>query len=143
MKARNIQRKPSGSGSIRGVAMIEALVAILIFVFGVLGIVGLQASMTRAQTSSKFRADASNLVSELIGLLWVDQTNMNLGKYSTANCTTYQPCVDWKNKVATTLPGGAVIVTTDSASGAVQVKLNWTVPNEGTHTYETLTNISR
>ena len=44
-----------------GFALIEVLVAVLLFAIGILGMVGLQASMTQAQTESKVRADAANL----------------------------------------------------------------------------------
>ncbi len=123
-----------------GVALIEALIAILIFAIGVLGLVGLQASMTRAQSAGKFRADASSLASEVIGLMWID-SNVNLPKYATASCAGYPRCLDWKNKVASALPAGSATVTADNASGAVSVTLTWTMPNEGTHSYATSTTV--
>lgn len=127
-----------GRGS-RGVAMVEAMVAILIFAFGVLGLVGLQASMTRAQSAGKFRSDASSLAGEAMGLMWSDRGN--IAKYASANCATYQPCLDWKNKVASVLPSGSAVVTAGAADGAVSITLTWTVPDEGTHTYATSTAI--
>ncbi len=57
--------------------LLEALVALLIFSIGVLGIVGLQASMTKAQTGSKFRADAAFLAQRLIGSMWSDRSGLN------------------------------------------------------------------
>ena len=56
----------------RGIALIEALVGMLIFAFGVLALIGLQASMTRAQSSAHYRADASNLASQLFALVQTD-----------------------------------------------------------------------
>lgn len=123
----------------KGVALIEALMAILIFSVGVLGLVGLQASMTRAQTAAKFRSDAANLASEAIGLMWVDKGN--LARYASATCDGHRPCLDWKNKVASALPGGTTLVTTNVSDGAVSVTLTWTVPNEGSHSYATSTAI--
>jgi len=123
----------------RGVALIETLVAILIFAIGVLGLVGMQAAMIRAQSAGKFRADATNLSNEVIGLMWLDKSNV--AKYATANCSGYQPCADWKNKVASGLPQGSSAVTADAATGAVSVTLTWTIPDEGTHTYVTSTNV--
>jgi type IV pilus assembly protein PilV len=135
-----IHRQRTARRSTRGAALLEALVAVLIFVIGVLGIVGLQVSMTRAQSASKFRADAAALTNELIGVLWVDQPNM--AKYTTANCDTHARCLDWKNKVASHLPGGTVeTLSADVATGAVVVKVTWTVPNEGSHSYESSTNV--
>lgn len=125
----------------RGVALIEALVAILIFAVGVLGLVGLQVSMTRAQGAGKYRADAANLASELVGLMWVDKATSaggNLTNYDSSNCAGYNPCRDWKNKVAAILPQGTAAVTA-TAAGAVTVTLTWTVPNDGNHTYATST----
>jgi type IV pilus assembly protein PilV len=130
--------RPTGRG-MRGVSLIEALVAILIFAFGVLGMVGLQASMTRAQTSSKFRADAATLASEVIGLMWIDRGQ--LANYATDSCSDHGPCLDWKNKVTKLLPGSAVAVTADGSTGAVDITLTWTVPGEGTHTYATSTSV--
>lgn len=123
----------------QGIALIETLVAILIFAIGVLGMVGMQAAMIRAQSAGKFRADATNLSNEVVGLMWTDKSNV--AKYATANCGAYQPCTDWKNKVASVLPQGLADVSADAASGAVSVTLRWTIPDEGTHTYVTNTNV--
>jgi type IV pilus assembly protein PilV len=123
----------------RGVALVETLVAILIFAVGVLGLVGMQASMMRAQGAGKYRADAANLANEVIGLMWAD--NPNIANYATTQCTGYQPCTDWKNKAAKLLPQGTAAVTANAATGDVTVTMTWTIPNEGTHTYATSTNV--
>ena len=125
---------------LRGVALIEALVAILIFAFGVLGIIGLQASMTRAQSAAKFRADAASLASELVGILWVESV-ANRANYTTANCANHPACLDWKNKVAASLPGGAIDLSGNTTSGEVGITLTWNVPNEGQHSYVSRTNV--
>ena len=114
--------------------LIEALVALLIFAFGVLGIVGLQASMTKAQTQSKFRADASLLAQQLIGAMWSDTTN--LPSYATASCAGYVRCNEWATRVASVLPNGAAAVDL-SASPSVVITITWAPPNEQVHTYTT------
>lgn len=121
----------------RGIVLLEALVAILIFVIGVLGVVGLQSSMTKAQTSAKFRGDASYLASQLVGTMWGDIPN--LARYATAQCASYARCNDWQAKVATLLPGGTVVVAVDN--GLVTVTISWSVPGEGLHNYTTATAI--
>ncbi len=121
-----------------GVALLEALAAVLVFSFGVLGVVGLQASMTRAQTSSKFRADASYLASELIGIVWSDLANA--GSYTSAGCAAYARCKDWSAKVAKALPGGAATLT--SNSGILTITITWSQRGEGTHTYTTSTQVT-
>jgi type IV pilus assembly protein PilV len=123
-------------GGSRGFALIEALVSMLIFAFGVLGLVGLQASMTKAQTGSKFRADASNLSSELLGVMWSDKPG-SLGSYASANCAAYARCKDWNAKVAKQLPGAATVVVVNAATGEVDVTITWTQAGEGQHQYQT------
>lgn len=122
-----------------GVVLIEVLVAMLIFMFGVLGLVGLQASLTRAQTDSKVRADAAYLASDMVGRLWSDRKH--LGNYSSANCSATQFCKDWQGKVASSLPNGATAVTVDVVSGNVTISISWTGPDGQTHQYVTNTTI--
>jgi type IV pilus assembly protein PilV len=117
-------RRPSGF------ALLEALIGILIFSFGVLGLVGLQSAMTKAQTSSKFRADALYLASEVVGQMWLDVPN--LGNYATANCAGHARCNAWNGKVARLLPNGAGAIEI-LGGGAVRVTITWSPPNEGTH----------
>jgi type IV pilus assembly protein PilV len=54
-----------------GVMLIEALLAILIFSIGVLGLVSLQAAANKASTQAKYRTEASLLANDLIGRMWV------------------------------------------------------------------------
>ena len=116
----------------RGIALIEALVAVLIFAFGVIGLVGLQAAMTRAQGSAKFRADASYLGSQIIGTMWADRANVI--KYDSSNCSTYGLCKDWLAKVGSDLPAGAATISA-TASGDIALTVTWSTTAEGTHSY--------
>lgn len=111
---------------VHGFALLEALVGILIFSFGVLGLVGLQASMTRAQTQTQFHAQASALAADLIGRMWADMPNV--AQYDSGSCASYNPCASWSSKVATTLPGGTPNVSV--VQGTVSITLNWTPPGE-------------
>ncbi len=126
-------------GTQRGFMLIEALVALLIFAFGVLGLVGLQAAMTKAQSTAKYRADAAFLAQQLVGTMWADAP-LNLGSYATANCAGYARCSEWSAKVADVLPAGAALI--ELKPEGWEVKITWTQPNEGTHTYTTLTTIA-
>jgi len=137
MTALNITpRRGSARRASSGIVLIEALVGILIFALGVLGIVGLQAAMVKAQASNKFRGDAAYLASGIVGAMWSDDIANNLSKYTTAGCAAYARCNDWKAKVAAALPGGSTAITVD-ASNNVTVTIGWTVPDEGTHSYST------
>jgi type IV pilus assembly protein PilV len=131
MSSRSMRSKPHAN---RGIALIEALVSVLIFSIGILGLVGLQVTMTRAQGAAKFRADAAYLSSEIIGTMWADRPHLTSYATSPGAACSYSRCLDWVNKVTTGLPQGAVEMSV-SASGTVTLTMTWAVPKEGTRTY--------
>lgn len=53
-----------------GYMLLEALVAMLVFAIGVLGVVSLQAVSVKNSGAAKFRTDASMLANQLIGEMW-------------------------------------------------------------------------
>lgn|GEM_PF-245904 len=55
----------------QGVMLIEALCAILIFSFGVIGLIGLQTSATTQSTDAKYRTIAAELADRMINQIWV------------------------------------------------------------------------
>lgn len=125
-----------------GVVLIEVMVAMLIFMFGVLGLVGLQASVTRAQTDSKVRADASYLASEMVGRLWSDASNV--AKYDSSKCASTTQCKEWQDKVAASLPNGTGSVSVDTGNGVdVTINVSWTGPDGQLHKYATNTTIAK
>lgn len=128
-------RRPAQAGFV----LIEVLVGVLIFSLGVLGIVGLQAAMTQAQTAAKFRADAAYLASEARGVMWADTTNL-LSYDTAANCASNARCTAWTDKVGRMLPGGTAVIEV-SAGGNVTITISWTPPNEGASRYTTATSI--
>lgn len=129
---------PARHRHVGGFLLIESLIAILIFSVGILGLVGLQARMTKAQTEAKARADAVNLASELRGVMWVDMAN--LAQYETSACAAHSPCANWLAKLQATLPSGAATVTRDTTRpGWVSIAITWRLPNGQSHTYQTVT----
>jgi len=131
-----IQRKPHREA---GFVIIDVLMAILLFSVGVLGLMGLQGAMTKTQLEGKVRADASYLSNELVAQIWSDTININ--SYSESGCEGYAPCNTWQSKVASTLPGGAGEVTTNS-SGDVTITITWTNTAGDQHRYVTQTTVS-
>lgn len=123
----------------QGVALIEALIGILIFAFGVLGLVGLQATMTRTQTAGKFRADAANLVADLFGLIQTDHAaNMKLYADSSTSheCAGYTRCAEWKAKALKLLPSAQVVVTVSPIDGKVTAEVSWQQASEPRNKYQ-------
>lgn len=105
----------------RGFTLLEALIAILIFSFGILALIGLQAAAINDVRDAKFRADAAFLANQIVGLMWSDDPDNNLPSYALntggANCIFNGGSVapggsqaainvaNWENQVARTLPG--------------------------------------
>ncbi len=116
----------------RGVSLIEVLVVIVLFSFGLIGMVGLQAKAVQNSVSAEDSARASLLASEIVSTMWAN---------STVNLST-TVISDWNTRVADAtargLPNGAGTVTV--TAGVATVSVTWRAPHEpsGTvHTYTT------
>jgi type IV pilus assembly protein PilV len=124
----------------RGIVLIEVLVSLLIFAFGILGLVGLQAAMARSQTASDARARAGYLATEIIGQMWADRPNLvTYATSATMPCGLKTRCGDWRAKVAAQLPAGVPTIVVNGATSAVSVTINWSLPNGAAHVYSTNT----
>lgn len=77
-----------------GVMLIEALIAILIFSIGILGIIGLQGSAVTASVDARSRSEAALLANDLIGRMWAgDRTLATLqANYASANASAADAC---------------------------------------------------
>lgn len=120
-----------------GATLIESLVAILIFSFGLLGLVGLQAASIKNTADAKYRADAAFLANQIIGEMWADDP-ANLAGYAhnpagavicapTAAASGNANVTSWTGNISSTLPGAAstsqqIVV---NASGLVTVTVCW------------------
>lgn len=130
-----------------GVMLLEALIAILIFSLGVLGIIGMQASTIKGSRDAKYRADAGLLANELIGDMWVGnrdgntlQTNFQGDGPSNPAITDGASYTAWATRVAAALPGATtnppLVEVTAGALGppatpsAVAVTVFWMAPND-------------
>jgi type IV pilus assembly protein PilV len=137
--SRLIKAPCRSSAARRGFSMIEALVALLIFSFGILGLVGLQATMTQAQTAAKFRGDAAYLASEVIGSMWADFSNR--ASYNTGgDCEEYARCTAWLAKVADLLPSGTATIAV-GLNNTVDVTIQWVESDQSRRTYTTSTSV--
>lgn len=121
----------------RGIAIIENMIAILIFAFGILGIVGLQAASVKNSANSKMRNDASMLANQVVGQMWTgDRSNAALkASYESPSGASF---VTWKATVANRLPGvtdNPPTVVIDANSVAT-VTVRWRAPGESAaHNY--------
>jgi type IV pilus assembly protein PilV len=136
-----------------GAYLLEALIGILVFSFGILGIVGLQAQAIRVTNDAELRAEAIYLANSLISQMWTDNptpTHLKATYDSTVGGPGY---VDFAAQVLTKFSGADVtppiVKVNDPAlavdapsktSTVVQVQVFWRLPGESatvTHNYTT------
>nr|WP_168929116.1 hypothetical protein [Crenobacter intestini] len=113
-------------------SLIEALVAILLFSLGVLGLIALQGRAVYLSSDAKYRADAAFLADSLIGHIAVaDQSNLDVFATPAASGTITG---DWVAEVVATLPNATAqtqTVAVNKAAREVTVTLQWrSNPNE-------------
>ena len=131
MKRRTQSAAPAGAQ--QGVMLIEALVAILIFTLGIVALMGLQANSLAQMSAAKYRTDASYLVNQIMGKMWVDQGN--LASYPAAGYIGRQ---GWDALVASTLPQGKGTITVSGLPPLqkVSVAITWKMPEDPvTHSF--------
>lgn len=119
---------PSRKSAQKGVVIIEAMIAILIFSVGVLGIVGMQANMIKNTSDSNYRAEANYIAQQTVGTMWSDMVPVsNLDNYVVLDDISAQ------------LPGGQrnvnkLNVVTDGSGtvigGVFKITVGWTAPGE-------------
>lgn len=143
-----------------GVALLEALIAMLIFSMGILALMGLQAVSIKQTADAKYRADAAFLANQIIGEMWADNP-ANLASYAhhatgtpctpTGAASTYPKVIDswlgasgttYAGSVAGSLPGATqdkqqIIMAASGATRVVTITICWqgpqqTVPNQHT-----------
>jgi type IV pilus assembly protein PilV len=127
-------------------ALIEALISILIFSFGVLGLIGLEASAINVSVDAEDRNRAALFASEIASSMWlansVTLTNAQLAPQYTA----------WQTSIAdpthTGLPGGTLKIvsstsTTDTGTfpDTADITITWTEPTDKTGTRQLTTRV--
>jgi type IV pilus assembly protein PilV len=115
-----------------GVFIVEALVSVLIFMAGIIALVGIATQSINQVSQTKYRNDASYLASELLGEMWI-----TAGSPSTFNAAA------WQSRVAAELPNGAATVTVNGTQVALDI--SWSDAKAGgvTHHYQTTAQIAK
>lgn len=115
--------------SSRGTSLLEVLVALLLFSFGILGFVALQARATAFSLDAEDRTRAAMLANELISTMWMQGTNSLPAATVTA----------WKNKVTDRTVSGLAVptgydptVSTNATTGVTTITINWRAPSKAT-----------
>lgn len=123
---------PSHKSAQQGVVLIEAMIAILIFSFAVLGIVGLQAAMVKNTSESKYRAEASYIAQQKIGTMWSHPDPALI-------------LADYENNadISALLPGGTrTVAPTGINPNEYIVTVTWQSPGEPQHQFISIATIT-
>lgn len=133
-----MQFEQSNSTRQRGSMMLEALISIVIFAFGILGLMGLQVTAVKQSADAQYRSTASMLANKLLGLMWVEGSSIASirDKYQRCSSTTCSGYKSWfENDVMTSLPGVVRNTLTEpevvvADNGTVTITLYWHPPTE-------------
>lgn len=144
--ARRIARRRScGSRRLNaqaGVMLLEALLALLIFSIGILGLVALQARAIALSQDAQHRAQASFLGNQALAIAWSRPPNI-LEDTLVSSDPEY---AQWVSQVQAALPGAtgsnvptiAVGATTTGGGAPVTVTIRWKLPSSTeTHRFVT------
>ena len=120
----------------RGSYLLESLIAILIFAFGILGLVGLLGSSVRVTNDARYRSEAGNLASAMVAEMW---TKTSAPGQLDADYGAGGPrLAAWQTKAEALLPAAAANpITVDLTqpglspeSRTVVVTVFWQMPGE-------------
>lgn len=113
--------------------MIELLVSLLIFAFGMLGLVGLQNRTLGYGQVSLYRSQATALTDDILDRMRADRGNAKAGNWNTVlgdaaasisgTSIAQTDLKDWKGQVESLLPSGQAAVQVNA--GVVTIDIQW------------------
>lgn len=103
----------------RGIALLECLMALLIFSVGLLGLLGLEARVMNISTDSENRSRAAMLAGEVASQMWLHNTVLPTAPAIVA------AAANAGNQALGGLPGGAVTVTQVGTANAADITVTW------------------
>jgi type IV pilus assembly protein PilV len=109
----------------RGVALLESLMALLIFSVGLLGLLGLEARVMSTSTNSENRNRAAMLAGEVASQMWLHNT------VSATDPAVLAAKANAADQTQGGLPGGVVNITppASGATNAADITVTWTEIN--------------
>lgn len=124
----------------RGVAMLEAIIAIIILGIGLLGAVGMQARAYSALSDAGMRAEATIAGDTLLGIMSNDAAN--LSSYAVLESGAAPSVLaPWMTETKARIPNAAVAVTVTPETGRtrVDISIRWTRKTGGGENRHVLT----
>lgn len=115
-----------------GYVLLEALVALLIFSLGLLGMIGFQAASTKIATDSRFRTEAAMLADELLAKMTASDVSKVQTEFAAPNGPKFKAWFNDRVVAAARLPNAVVTPTfTKSATTStllVSLVVEWEMP---------------
>lgn len=125
----------------RGSVLLEALISILIFSIGILGLVGMQGAAINSTSDARYRSTAGFLVDRMIGTVWAERIGSTIATASNVMSAVPNPALAcgpcaagianssqlWANDVTVALPNATASVVI--AGPMVTVGVTWQPPN--------------
>lgn len=129
-----------------GIMLLEALIGLLIFAIGVLGLIGMQATAMKVTADSKYRAEATMYADQLINQMWADERSHAAlaANYGTGGAK-YQAWYAAVSAAGTGLPGTGLAPPTVEvgADNTVTITIFWQAPGEAApHKYVTVATVT-
>lgn len=138
-RGRSISR--SSIREVKGIVLIDALIAIVIFSIGILGMVALQSNAVSLSSDAQYRTEAAMLADKVIGEMWVSDPASLATNFAGAAGSGGTKYVAW-NALVDDLPNGVGGITV-GAAGTVTITVEWQQPSDPeTHTYTSVTQIA-
>lgn len=147
MNACHNKRAPTGlrvpARAVRGLILLDGLIAILIFSLGILGMVALQSVSVKFSTDAKFRTDAAMFADQLLAQMWGAAKSPTTPVSTAFASPGGSAFTAWQSGVLADLPGVAANPPTVVFNGTqVTVTVNWRAPNDsGPHNYVSVSQI--
>ncbi|WP_019896857.1 type IV pilus modification PilV family protein [Methylotenera mobilis] len=116
LKASNLKAKAQ-----QGMALLESMIAIVIFSMGILALAGLQSVLVKSTSDAKYRAEATFIAQQRLGLVWVGSGDL-------------ADSAEVDTDISDLLPNGTRTVSI-SPERVVTVTVSWQLPGEDEHTY--------
>ena len=123
---KNIPRRPRMVPAQHGMALIECLIAMLVFSFGLLGLLGLEARVMNISVDSENRNRAAMFASEVSSQMWLNGNVVLPG----ANLTALQAKVHDMSQGG--LPSGVLTVAQVGTTNAANITITWQETSDAT-----------
>jgi len=118
----------------RGIALLEALLAVLLLAIGLIGTVGLQARSMAAMTDASLRAEATMAAEHLLGIMNSDQANLPAYAMAMGGSPGTQ-LAPWYNDTRLRIPNAQIEVqvlpTVGTRHYRVNLRIEWTRKSGG------------